>query len=97
AQTPEKPLTQPCGKVGGGTLESRMVERVRPRLSSSVFAAAPARQAGGHWFEPSTAHSLDANVTTNCLKRGRWLLSIRTESLAVLSGEVISRVPGDGA
>jgi len=33
-----------------------MVGRVRSRLSSLVFAARPVRQAGGHWFEPSTAH-----------------------------------------
>jgi hypothetical protein len=30
----------------------------RPRAVSSV-GRAPARQAGGHWFEPSTAHSPD--------------------------------------
>jgi hypothetical protein len=36
--------------------ETRMVERVRARLSSRAVAGEPARQAGGHWFEPSTAH-----------------------------------------
>src|SRR6187431_509692 len=33
-----------------------------PRAVSSV-GRAPARQAGGHWFEPSTAHCTEALLT----------------------------------
>jgi hypothetical protein len=31
----------------------------RARLSSRVLVGGSARQAGGHWFEPSTAHLID--------------------------------------
>ena len=37
----------------------------RPRAVSSV-GRAPARQAGGHWFEPSTAHSDKSPVNGRC-------------------------------
>jgi hypothetical protein len=36
--------------------------------------AASDRQAGGHWFEPSTAHSLDVEVTTKSPANGDFVL-----------------------
>jgi hypothetical protein len=56
------PLASPGARSGGGPA----VGRSRPRLQSprsgavSSVGRAPARQAGGHWFEPSTAHTRPA-------------------------------------
>ena len=40
----------------------------------SSVGRAPARQAGGHWFEPSTAHSLVVRTTTDSPANGHVLL-----------------------
>ena len=59
----------PPAERGGGPVGRCYSRRLAPRAVSSA-GRAPARQAGGHWFEPSTAH-----VPKAPLRRGFLLLA----------------------
>jgi hypothetical protein len=56
AQTPENTVTEPCRTTYAADARTRRFAGVTRDASPSVVPTAPARQAGGHWFEPSIAH-----------------------------------------
>ena len=65
------------GWVGPGSA------RIRPRALSSV-GRAPARQAGGHWFEPSSAHSVLRTASLSCA--GAAMSVTRMVAASAMSG-----------